>query len=114
LDREIDTETQGLKAARDQAIKELEAFVAKYSGPEAHPKSTPDAMFRLAALYEERAREVVEEAATEPGQVPPEPDLSEAIALYKRIIDEFPKYDELAAVFYYLGHAFTDVGELAA
>src|SRR5690606_13401931 len=82
LDREIDTETKGLKAARDQAIKELEIFIAKYSGPQSHPKSTPDAMFRLAALYEERSREIVEEAVMGPGEAPPEPDLSEAIALY--------------------------------
>ncbi len=31
--------------------------MAKYSGSRAQPEATPDAMYRLAALYEERARE---------------------------------------------------------
>jgi tetratricopeptide (TPR) repeat protein len=112
LDREIATETAGLKAAREEAIKRLEAFVAKYSGPNAHPESTPDAMFRLAALYEEREREASDEIEVAPGEAPPYPDLDQAIALYKRIIVEFPKYRELAGVFYYLGHAYNDVGRI--
>ena len=61
-------------------------------------------MFRLAALYEERAREKTE------GDIAP--GLEPAIALYKRIIREFPKYDEIAAVHYYLGHALTDSGRI--
>ena len=112
LDREIATETAGLKAAREEAIKRLEAFVAKYSGPNAHPESTPDAMFRLAALYEEREREASDEIEIAPGEAPPYPDLGQAVALYKRIIVEFPDYRELAGVFYYLGHAYNDMGRI--
>ncbi|MGH7271696.1 MAG: hypothetical protein ACREJ3_14795, partial [Polyangiaceae bacterium] len=56
LDREIGIEKGELKTARDGAIKRLEDFVAKYDGPNAQPTATPDAMYRLAALYEERAR----------------------------------------------------------
>jgi outer membrane protein assembly factor BamD (BamD/ComL family) len=100
LDREIGIEKRGLKEARAEAIKRLEAFIALYSGENAHPSATPDAMFRLAALYEERAREALEgdlSAGLEP-----------AIALYRRIIDEYPQYEEMAAVHYFLGHAYTD------
>ena len=56
LDTEITTEKKGLRDAREEAIRRLEAFVAKYGGTNAHPENTPDALFRLAALYEERAR----------------------------------------------------------
>jgi len=99
LDRELGIEKQGLVDAREEAIKRLEAFVAKYSGANAQPEATPDAMFRLAALYEEKVRDDAED----PGD-----RLKPAIALYKDIIQKFPKYRELAAVYYYLGHALND------
>ncbi|WP_281318174.1 hypothetical protein [Polyangium sp. y55x31] len=102
LDREIDVEQRDLKTAREEAIRRLEKFVETYSGRNAHPESTPTAMFRLAALYEERAREdtdLADDLAV---------GLRPAIALYKRIIREFPQYKELAGVYYYLGHALND------
>lgn len=60
LDKEIGSEKTNLAVARDNAIRRLEAFVERYSGPNADPTATPDAMFRLAALYEERARSASE------------------------------------------------------
>lgn len=101
LDREIAIEKAELKKAREIAIKRLEEFIATYSGPRSQPEATPDAMYRLAALYEERARS---EDATEPLEV----GLKPAIALYKRVINEFPKYRELAGIYYFLGHALND------
>ncbi|MDP9001677.1 MAG: hypothetical protein M3O46_16380, partial [Myxococcota bacterium] len=102
LDREIGIEKGELKKARETAIKRLEDFVAKYSGPNAQPEATPDAMYRLAALYEERARSDddpnVDQAVT----------LRPAVALYKRVIREFPNYAELAGIYYFLGHALND------
>ncbi|HEX3344846.1 MAG TPA: hypothetical protein VHS09_09755, partial [Polyangiaceae bacterium] len=102
LDREIGIEKDELKKAREVAIKRLEEFVAKYSGVNAQPEATPDAMYRLAALYEERAR----------GEDDPNSDLAvtlkPAIGLYKRVIREFPKYGELAGIYYFLGHALND------
>ncbi len=112
LEREIGTESKALRDAREEAIRRLEAFIVKYSGSAAHPDNTPDAMFRLAALYEERARDVAEQTPVAPGQPPPQEDLGPAIALYKRIVREFPKYRELAGVYYYLGHALNDGGRL--
>jgi hypothetical protein len=104
LDRDIQIEKYGLVNARNEAISRLEDFVARYGGANSDPKATPDAMFRLAALYEERAREQSEaDIAT---------GLEPAIALYRRLIREFPQYEETAAVHYYLGHVLTDSGRI--
>jgi tetratricopeptide (TPR) repeat protein len=102
LDREIGVEKEELRKARDGAIKRLEDFVAKYSGAHSQPDATPDAMYRLSALYEERAR----------SDDDPNSDLAvtlkPAIALYKRVVREFPKYGEIAGIYYFLGHALND------
>jgi tetratricopeptide (TPR) repeat protein len=100
LDGEIAIEKKALGVAREDAIKRLEEFVARYSGKNAHPENTPDAMFRLAALYEERVR------SDSPDDL--SAGLRQAIDLYKRVIVEFPNYRELAGIFYYLGHALSD------
>ena len=104
LDREIDTEQKNLVAARTEAIKRLEEFIARYSGENAHPVATPDAMFRLAALYEERARVDFDADLTNA--------LNPAIDLYRRLVREYPQYEEIAAVYYYLGHALTDANRM--
>lgn len=104
LDKQVDQEEEQVLRARSAAIGALEQFVSRYSGPNARPEATPDAMFRLAALYEERAR------------ASDEADLSKALqpamALYLKVIEGFPDYRDLAAVSYYLGHAYTDSGRL--
>ncbi|AKT43218.1 tetratricopeptide repeat protein [Chondromyces crocatus] len=102
LDNEIAIERKALREAREEAIRRLEAFIQRYTGPNAQPEASPDAMFRLAALYEERIR--TDSDASEDLGV----GLLPAIALYKRIIGEFPAYRELAGVYYYLGHALND------
>ncbi len=99
FDKEITIEKAELKKAREAAIRKLEAFVDKYSGLNAQPEATPDAMYRLAALYEERGRETDEELRI---------SLKPAIALYKRIIKDFAQYREIAGVYYFLGHALAD------
>jgi tetratricopeptide (TPR) repeat protein len=100
LDGEIEVEKKALREAREEAIKRLDEFVTRYSGPNAHPENTPDAMFRLAALYEERARsDSPDDLST---------GLRPAVDLYKRVIRDFPNYRELAGIFYYLGHALND------
>jgi hypothetical protein len=104
LDRELSVEKRGLDESRDEAIARLEEFVARYSGPNADPRATPDAMFRLGALYEEKARARSDADLTT--------GLDPAISMYRRIIREFPKYEEIAAVHYYLGHSFTDSGRI--
>jgi hypothetical protein len=104
LDRDIKVERGGLESARNEAIARIERFIVRYSGNNADAEATPDAMFRLAALYEERGREKSDANLAE--------GLEPAIALYRRIIREYPKYEEVAAVHYYLGHALTDAERL--
>lgn len=104
LDREIGLERKELSEARAEAIRRLEEFVARYSGANGDPQATPDAMFRLAALYEESAREDFEADLTTA--------LTPAIRLYLRLIEEYPGYQEIAAVHYYLGHALTDAARI--
>jgi tetratricopeptide (TPR) repeat protein len=104
LDRELSVEKRGLDESRDEAIARLEEFVSRYSGSNADPRATPDAMFRLGALYEEKAR-----AKTDADLAI---GLEPAIGVYRRIIKEFPQYEEIAAVHYYLGHSFTDAGRI--
>src|SRR5690606_14020910 len=50
LKKQTAAEREQLDAARDEAVRRLEAFLERYSGPDAHPEATPDAMYRLAAL----------------------------------------------------------------
>lgn len=107
LDTEIATEKKGLRDAREEAIRRLEVFVARYSGKNAHPENSPDAMFRLAALYEERARTDTDSNEDLAAGLKP------AIALYKRVLKEFPQYRELAGIYYYLGHAYNDSNRFA-
>ncbi len=101
LDKEITTEKEELRKAREIAIQRLEDFIAKYSGTNSQPEATPDAMYRLAALYEERARSDEAKDDLSIGLKP-------AVALYKRVIKDFPNYRELAGIYYYLGHALND------
>ena len=105
LDSEIAIEKAELKKARENAIARLEEFIRVYDGPRAQPEATPDAMYRLAALYEERARA---EEATDPIEI----GLKPAIALYKRVLKEYPKYREIAGIYYFLGHALNDSGRV--
>lgn len=102
LDAEIGIEKKTLDEARSDAISRLEKFIALYSGENAHPAATPDAMFRLASLYEERGRADFNQDLRK--------TLRPALDLYRRIIREFPNYEEIAAVHYYLGHGYTDAG----
>lgn len=106
LGQAIEIEQERLAEAREAAIERLLEFIARYSGPRAAPQATPDAMYRLAALYEEKGRANLDA------------DLGEALVpatdLYRRIIAEFPNYEQIAGVHYYLGHAYFDSGQLDA
>lgn len=105
LESRIRLEQEKVDITRDEAIRRLEEFVAKYRGTNAHPEATPDAMYRLAALYEEKGRSDFEADLAE--------TLAPAMRLYRQIIAEFPNYKEIAGVHYYLGHAYMDTGNLA-
>lgn len=104
LESRIKLEQEKVEVTRDEAIRRLEEFIAKYSGSNAHPEATPDAMYRLAALYEEKGRADFDADLSE--------TLRPAMKLYRQIIAEFPQYREIAGVHYYLGHAYIDTGDL--
>ena len=105
IETEIHHESRGLRAAEDEAIVRLEAFVARYQGERADPRATPDAMFRLAALYDQRAKASGEkELATW---------MSKALRLYRDVAVEYPSYEQATSALYYLGHAFRELGRFA-
>ncbi len=105
LDTEITAEQAEATKARDIAIARLEEFVRTYTGPRAKDPETPNAMYRLASLYNDRARDPA--STQDLGMA-----LKPAIALYKRIINEYPGYAQIAGVFYYLGHSYEDSGRV--
>ncbi|HCP47125.1 MAG TPA: hypothetical protein DIU15_13860 [Deltaproteobacteria bacterium] len=103
---------------RKLAIEAHEKFV------KAHASSpyTARRMFRLAELYFEQSEEdflnefeEYQDLADQfdAGKVeflpePPQKDYRRSIALYKRIIRDFPQYTDLGAVYYMMGYCYSD------
>ncbi len=111
FDLNIAAESRKLRRARRYAIAQLEAFIGKHRQTQLVGEHTPDAMLRLAALYEERAREA---ATTSPQTAATAEvvDLEPAIALYEQIARSYPSYSQLATTLYHLGHAYFDTAQL--
>jgi TolA-binding protein len=98
---------------RLDAIARFEEFLRRYPK---EPRYTPDVMFRLAELYYERSsdehlaamREHEEKLKTLPEneEAPAEPavDFEPSIALYRRLIVDFPEYRLNDAAWYLLGY----------
>jgi cellulose synthase operon protein C len=106
---------------REAAIGRFEEFLARYPDD---PQYTPDAMFRLAELYYEKAnddfalaiavhREVAKKALAEGRDPPPEPMKSYApsIALYQRLITGFPDYRFTHGIYYLLAYCLGEMGQ---
>jgi len=105
-------------ALRETAMKRFEAFLTKY------PRSThtPHVMFRLAELYFEQSEEDWFRADKElqaameslgEGELDDLPedatkDYRRSIALYKRIIEEYPDYEYLDGCYYMLGYCASE------
>jgi tetratricopeptide (TPR) repeat protein len=109
------------KEARDRrrdAIAMFEAFLHKYPNDK---RWTPDAMFRLAELYYEKSAEEFLDAdeaykkaidsPNPPTAPPPRVDYTPTIALYKRLLTEFPNYRFLDAAYYLLGFCLGEMGQ---
>lgn len=104
------------------AIERFEKFLGKYPSD---PTYTPDAIFRLAELYFEQTTEDFQAAlrrydedlqAFERGDLKIEPEQPEhhyekTIALYQRLITEFPEHRLLDGAFYLLGYCLDEQGE---
>ncbi|MBN1209874.1 MAG: tetratricopeptide repeat protein [Myxococcaceae bacterium] len=98
---------------RLDAIARFEEFLRRYPR---EPRYSPDVMFRLAELYYERSsdehlaamRQYEEQlqAQAEGAEPPrePEADFSPSIALYERLIIDFPTYRLNDAAWYLLGY----------
>ena len=106
---------------RQDAIAQFEEFLSRYPDD---PGVTPDAMFRLAELYYERAnddyalelaewRDRVKRAVAEGRHPPAEPVKSYApsIALYQRIIGKFGDYRFRHGIYYLLGYCLGEMGQ---
>lgn len=100
---------------RLDAIAAFEEFLQRYPND---PRYTPDVMFRLAELYYERSsddhavamreyEETLKKLDPEKNPTPPaEPkiDFSKSIALYQRLLNDFPSYKLNDASWYLLGY----------
>lgn len=109
-----DMEVQERKERLD-AIAQFEEFLTRYPD---EPRHTPDVMFRLAELYYERSsddhlvamrewEEQVKKLDPEKNPTPPpEPkvDFTKSIALYQKLINQFPDYRLNDASYYLLGY----------
>ncbi|WP_163995845.1 tetratricopeptide repeat protein [Pyxidicoccus caerfyrddinensis] len=113
-----DLESQERKE-RLAAIARFEKFLLSYPN---EPRYTPDVMFRLAELYYERSadaylvlskeyRDRLEVAESNPdAEVPTEPtvDYSDSIALYRRLLKDFPAYRLNDGATYLLGYCLEE------
>jgi TolA-binding protein len=106
---------------REATIIRLEEFLARYPDD---PALTPDAMFRLAELYYEKAnddhelavsahREEARRTAAEGRDPPPEPLRSYApsIALYQQLITGFPGCRYADGIHYLLAYCLAEMGQ---
>lgn len=105
------------RASRLQAIAQFEQFLAQKP---THPRFAPDAMFRLAELYFERASEAfaksVQANKTDADQGSTDsatPDYGPSIALYQRLLREYPRYRKSDGVAYLLGYCQGEMGREA-
>lgn len=110
---------------RIDAIAKFEDFLERYPDDKQY---TPDVMFRLAELYYERSsddqmvamREYEEKLkATDPSQanealVEPSVDYSKSIALYQRLLVQFPDYRLNDGAYYLLGYCLEKQNQLEA
>jgi len=95
---------------RLDAIAQFEEFLRRYPD---NPTYTPDVMFRLAELYYERSsdehllalREYEEKLkaadTSKPENIPPEPlaDFAASIAVYRKLLQQFPNYRLTTALY---------------
>ncbi|HMI91343.1 MAG TPA: tetratricopeptide repeat protein, partial [Polyangiales bacterium] len=109
--------------ARLDAIALFERFIAKYP---ADPTYTADAMFRLGELYFERDAIAQQEEMNAylaerdrriaigqslDGLVEPGKQYTATIALYQRLVQQFPKYDKADGVYYLIGYCHNEMSE---
>lgn len=108
---------------RLDAIAAFEQFLARHPK---HPKYTPDALFRLAELHFEKYDDEYQKALKQfrnayaewqdrgmEGTAPAEPEqrYERTIALYRRLISDFPEYRLADGAHYLLGYLLAEQGD---
>jgi hypothetical protein len=83
-------------------LSDLEIFLRR---PDLDRSMRAWTLFRLAALKEDSARDEMDEDLKPPRLEP-------SIEIYRRILREFPEFEERAAIHYFLGHALADTNRL--
>lgn len=107
MQENIEKDQAELKRARLDTIERLKAFLAKYPDVAEH---SPEAMFRLAALYEEQAVEVDLDPGDPQYTAKLRASYAPAETLYRDIIARFPTYSNRASVQFFLGALLADTG----
>ena len=114
-DVQINARTAVERQRRQDAIAAFEAFIERYPR---HERYTPDALFRLAELYFEKANDdylVADEGfqdqlnAYEAGRIPdrppePERDYDKTVQTFARLISDWPEYRLLDGAYYLLAY----------
>jgi TolA-binding protein len=124
--RQLEPVEKAERQRRLEAIAAFEAFI------ERHPQDTeflPDALFRLAELYFEKVDDEYQVAIVDyrnayqtwkdaggAGEPPVEPvkRFDRTIALYRKLIDQFPDYRFLDGAYYLLGYTLRQQNESEA
>lgn len=123
--KELESANKDYKQRHLDAMKELEAFLAKYPNDK---KWTPDAMFRLAELYLDQAgfeweeNQLLLQASGTMPEPPADdsdmgytgPDYSRAINLWKDLLTRFPDYRQADGTLYLLGYYLGEMGQIQA
>ena len=123
--RQLDPTLEAERGRRVEAIAAFQAFLAQH--PEDH-EYAPDAIFRLAELYYERTDDEFQQAQAAwklayqawkeqggQGAPPAEPTrrFDETVALYQRLIANYPEYRFIDGAYYLLGYTLRAQGDTA-
>ncbi|RJO66798.1 MAG: hypothetical protein C4523_11370 [Myxococcales bacterium] len=105
------------------AIAQIELFLSRYPNT---PEYSPDAMFRLAELYYQKAKRefdlvqdeklreyekqlaMFDEGLIDKEPAPPHADFGKPISLYSHISRDFPDYRYIDAVYYLLAYCYQE------
>jgi len=102
---------------RKQAINIMEDFIIRHPD---NPKHTPDVLFRLADLYFEKEEvdfsekkeeyevkiEDFESGKTKIKPIEPRKEYAKTLHYFKRILNEFPEYNEISGAYYLTGYIY--------
>lgn len=127
INQRFDRQLENLEAVererRQAAIKQFQTFLKEHPD---HPRYTPDAMFRLAELYFEKAKsdyrraderyrkqqEAYRAGRRPEAPSPPRRDYSKTIELFSQLIQDWPDYRLLDGAYYLLAYCHQEMGRV--